>query len=352
MSGLPPPDYTVNEDGERVIAASRRPDGTVRKERRVRAGYVPQDEQAVYVSRGAMMRQNVPKCPGFEESAEPAKPKSKSAAKNAKRKEKRLTEQAGAAPAGGSSSGGAAGAGDAAAAAVQKLSLGGGGGGAAAAAAAAAPAAEEPPSVEKQIRNLKKKMRQAEALVEKRAGAARRLPLAPPRGKSTAVDLGGEPHEVIESLAASDDILHHFTTHFMHSAHETRSKKLADLMQTNLVTAGPEDKLSDVEAKMKSIEGVPVVNAGGKLVGVLSKKDFKKGGTLVKDVMSSNPIACKATEKATAAAHVMIDHKFHRVPIVDDAGVCVGIVTRTDVFWALASDNDRSAFFHEHGIDL
>jgi CBS domain-containing protein len=166
------------------------------------------------------------------------------------------------------------------------------------------------------------------------------------------VDLGGEPHEVIESLAASDDILHHFTTHFMHSAHETRSKKLADLMQTNLVTAGPEDKLSDVEAKMKSIEGVPVVDAGGKLVGVLSKKDFKKGGTLVKDVMSSNPIACKATEKATAAAHVMIDHKFHRVPIVDDAGVCVGIVTRTDVFWALASDNDRSAFFHEHGIDL
>lgn len=29
----------------------------------------------------------------------------------------------------------------------------------------------------------------------------------------------------------SDDILHHFTTNFMHSAHETRSKKLADLMQ-------------------------------------------------------------------------------------------------------------------------
>ena len=107
MSGLPPPDYTTNEArllppccwpgwhcqhlsahsarmqaafsslpppltaaarrrrppawlsppplqaGERVIAASRRPDGTVRKERRVRAGYVPQDEQAVYVSRGA-----------------------------------------------------------------------------------------------------------------------------------------------------------------------------------------------------------------------------------------------------------------------------------------------------------
>lgn len=53
MNGLPPPDYTLNEAGERVIAGSRRPDGTLRKERRVRAGYVAQDEQAVYVSRGA-----------------------------------------------------------------------------------------------------------------------------------------------------------------------------------------------------------------------------------------------------------------------------------------------------------
>ena len=34
--------------------------------------------------------------------------------------------------------------------------------------------------------------------------------------------------------------------------------------QTNLVTAGPEDKLSDAEAKMKGIEGVPVVDADGK----------------------------------------------------------------------------------------
>ena len=56
MAGIPPPDYDLNEDGERVIAASKRPDGTVRKERRVRAGYVPQDEKAVYVSRGTAVR--------------------------------------------------------------------------------------------------------------------------------------------------------------------------------------------------------------------------------------------------------------------------------------------------------
>ena len=45
----------VNEKGERVIPGSRRPDGTYRKDIRVKAGYVPQDEQPTYQSRGALV---------------------------------------------------------------------------------------------------------------------------------------------------------------------------------------------------------------------------------------------------------------------------------------------------------
>jgi hypothetical protein len=48
--------YTVTEHGEKVLAGSRRPDGTIRKERRIRAGYTPQDEQPTYQSTGAMVR--------------------------------------------------------------------------------------------------------------------------------------------------------------------------------------------------------------------------------------------------------------------------------------------------------
>lgn len=50
------PEEYLNQSGERVIVGSRRPDGTFRKDVRVRSGYVPQEEQKVYQSKGAMVR--------------------------------------------------------------------------------------------------------------------------------------------------------------------------------------------------------------------------------------------------------------------------------------------------------
>lgn len=44
------------KEGERIVAPTRRPDGTLRKPIRIRAGYVPQDEVAIYQSKGALVR--------------------------------------------------------------------------------------------------------------------------------------------------------------------------------------------------------------------------------------------------------------------------------------------------------
>ncbi|KAL8264819.1 hypothetical protein R6Q59_022949 [Mikania micrantha] len=82
------------KEGERVLAPTRRPDGTLRKPIRIRAGYVPQDEVAIYKSKGALLKQEmelletVP--PGYDPEVDVVcKPKSKSAKRNERKKEKR-----------------------------------------------------------------------------------------------------------------------------------------------------------------------------------------------------------------------------------------------------------------------
>ena len=43
------------KEGERIVEPSRRPDGTLRKPIRIRAGYVPQDEVVIYQSKGSLV---------------------------------------------------------------------------------------------------------------------------------------------------------------------------------------------------------------------------------------------------------------------------------------------------------
>ncbi|GAX82018.1 hypothetical protein CEUSTIGMA_g9446.t1 [Chlamydomonas eustigma] len=69
MSSENPQQYSVvKENGERVVPATRRPDGTWRKERRVKDGYTPQDEQPLFQTKAIMARQGVPLCPGLDDA--------------------------------------------------------------------------------------------------------------------------------------------------------------------------------------------------------------------------------------------------------------------------------------------
>ncbi|KAG2320045.1 hypothetical protein Bca52824_013258 [Brassica carinata] len=79
------------KEGERILEPTRRPDGTLRKPIRIRAGHVPEDEVVIYQSKGSLMKKEMASLgpPGYEPDPTP-KPKTKAAKRNERKKEKRL----------------------------------------------------------------------------------------------------------------------------------------------------------------------------------------------------------------------------------------------------------------------
>ncbi len=100
--------------------------------------------------------------------------------------------------------------------------------------------------------------------------------------------------------------------------------------------------------KEKKIRHLPVVERG-RLIGVVTDRDLKEaapsGATTldvfelnylllrmkVRDLIKKDPITIKPTNSVEKAALLMHDHKIGCLPVVDDAGKLVGMITETDL---------------------
>lgn len=153
-------------------------------------------------------------------------------------------------------------------------------------------------------------------------------------------------------------------------------KTVADVMSRDPISVRPETPLQEAIKIMaeRRISGLPVVDQDGKLVGVLSETDLmwqetgvtppayimildsviylenparydrdlhKALGQTVGEVMTKDSlITTEADQLLQKAAQLMHDKNIRRLPVIDDAGKIIGILTRGDIIRAMAASQD------------
>ncbi len=116
------------------------------------------------------------------------------------------------------------------------------------------------------------------------------------------------------------------------------SVTIADIMSSPVVSVSPDMPMAEVAEvlRKKGCTGLPVID-GKKLVGVISRRDFKNRvkkekhlRAPVKAFMSSPAVTVTNDKSPLYAARLMVKYDIGRLPVIDKKGNVVGIVSRSD----------------------
>ena len=121
--------------------------------------------------------------------------------------------------------------------------------------------------------------------------------------------------------------------------------KNRDIMTKDLVYSLPSDMVSDVAQLMKDEDIGPVLivddsNDGKRLVGIVTDRDLAikvvgegrdPNSTRVEDVMTDSLVTCRADDDVQNAMRAMAQNQLRRIPVVNDSGQLVGIISQADV---------------------
>ena len=133
-----------------------------------------------------------------------------------------------------------------------------------------------------------------------------------------------------------------------------KSITVGQLMTTNILFVRPDDSMEKVKEifQKNNIHHIPVLEEGGKVVGIISHVDYNKilhGFTLfktekseeynqailrsllAKEVMTKQLAKLNPEDSIMVAAGYFMENLFHAIPVVDHHGKLVGILTTFDV---------------------
>ncbi len=117
-----------------------------------------------------------------------------------------------------------------------------------------------------------------------------------------------------------------------------RVKRSESGMILDPITLLPDASLRDAHRLMKqfSISGVPIVEEDGRLVGIVTNRDLQFETDLdrpIREVMTKeNLITAPVGTSLDEAERVLHEHKIEKLPVVDDEGYLRGLITVKDIF--------------------
>ncbi len=113
-----------------------------------------------------------------------------------------------------------------------------------------------------------------------------------------------------------------------------RELKVSDLMSTALMTIRDDDPVSEarIDMEMGLVHHLPVIDDRGRLVGIVAERDITRRGDQrrISQVMSRDVVTTKPDAPAHVAASMMLDYHVGSLPVIDDDGALVGVVTMSD----------------------
>ncbi|MBN1354284.1 MAG: CBS domain-containing protein [Candidatus Omnitrophica bacterium] len=119
-----------------------------------------------------------------------------------------------------------------------------------------------------------------------------------------------------------------------------------DIMKKEIIAAKASDSVQQISKFLteKKISNIPIINETGELVGIVSEQDIiramesEKFMTMTaRDIMTTDIVVVKESDSLEHVAKIFTERPFRRLPVVKDNKV-IGIVTRENIIKNFMSD--------------
>ena len=175
-----------------------------------------------------------------------------------------------------------------------------------------------------------------------------------------------------------EDLMKIFSSALVHAKRRMQFDiTVEDLMTKDVVTVQKEASLEEAARRLTGlrISGMPVVDDKDIVIGVVGELDLitavggekgslvknlfrrmlgepatsRKEGSTVGEVMSTPPITIRPHADIREAAHLLERHRIKRLPVVDEFGRLIGVISRADIVRGMSKSMHGAKGKHRHG---